>query len=238
MFTIRLWHLVIVRFILKLVIVYGYVIKLAGFFFLTGKQFIVKEGKIYTCLGTISNKGQCDGKLETFTRKNNSDYCFYKDNFSVVNDKVCIGATSVQVINNEVSCKNSFNEPVLVMKRDEFQNMCKELSQSVEYKYIADVNNPFHVKIPNHNKYVSCSNNEPNVCIFSESSNLFGSNVMIQNNVGTTFGNTFYSHVDAHSFSVPQGHQVFQQHLIPDGNNIILGNNGNYRRSQFVGNYY
>lgn len=64
------------------------------------------------------------------------------------------------------------------MKKDDFTKMCKDLSQRVEYKYIADPNNPAHVKIPNENKYVRCDNNEPNICIFSESTILGDSNIV------------------------------------------------------------
>lgn len=68
---------------------------------------------------------------------------------------------------------------MLVMKRDEFEKMCKNLSEKVEFKYIADPSNPFHIQIPNANKYVRCSNNEPNVCVFTEFNTLPGSGTNI-----------------------------------------------------------
>lgn len=112
--------------------------------------------------------------MKPYTTKNEEDYCFIRNNFSVVNDYICIGATSIQVVNNNVQCTNLDNSPVLMMKKEQFENMCKSLSQSVEYKYIADPNNPLHVKIPNPNKYVRCSNNEENICVFTEPNNVNG----------------------------------------------------------------
>lgn len=161
--------------------------------FISGKQFVFKEGKAYHCVGSIGYSGKCDGTLEPYTIKNNTDFCFIRNSFSTINDYICVGATSVQIINNNVRCHNMDNSPVLVMKRDEYVNMCKNLSQQAEYKYFADPNNPNHIQIPNNNKYVQCSNNEPNVCIFTESTAISGLN-FIQT------GNTFYSNTYSNSY--------------------------------------
>lgn len=157
--------------------------------FFTGKQLIFQDGNAYQCSGSITASGRCEGNSEPFSVKSDSDYCYLRNSYSIINDYICIGATSVQVINNNIQCKNSNNLPVLVMKKDEFNKMCKDLSQSVEYRYIADPSNPAHVKIPNENKYVKCSNNEPNICVFSESTSLKG----VTNIVST--GQSFSSNV-------------------------------------------
>lgn len=147
----------------------------------TGKQFIFKNGKGYQCQGTISSTGNCQGNLTPFVVTNDTDFCYSYNSYSIINNYICIGASSVQVINNNIQCKNWDNSPVLFMKRDQYENMCKNLSQNVEYKYIADPTQPGHVKIPNDNKYVRCSNNEPNVCVFTETNPLFGGSNVIQN---------------------------------------------------------
>lgn len=115
--------------------------------------------------------------MELYVPKSNSDYCFVKNNVAVVNNDICIGATNVQVNNDNIHCTNAYNEPVLKMKKDEYLAMCKDLSKQVVYKYITDLKNPAHVNIPNNNKYVRCSNNQANICIFTESNDLAGNNI-------------------------------------------------------------
>lgn len=158
------------------------------FNFVSGRRFIYKNRNVYQCEGNITSSGQCEGKLQSYTVQADSDYCFVRNSFSVINDYVCIGASIVQVVNGIVRCESANNSPVLVMKIDKFNDMCKNLSDKVEYKYIADPNNPSHIQIPNPNKYVLCSNNEPNVCIFSETNTVTGTNII-------STGNRFSSNV-------------------------------------------
>lgn len=148
------------------------------FFFVTDQHFILKNGITYRCRGRILNSGRCEGILVKFNPTYKADYCFSRNSFTTVGNYICIGASSVQVINNRIRCYNFDHTPVLVMSKTEFNNMCKNLSQKVWYRYIADPYNPEHVEIPNANKYVHCDNYDPNVCIFSEYTTLGGSNIV------------------------------------------------------------
>lgn len=148
------------------------------FFFVTGQNFILINGITYICRGRIFSSGRCQGMLVPFIPKYNADYCFSRNSYTTVGNYICIGASSVQVINNRFRCYNYDNTPVVVLSKTEFNNMCKNFSQKVQYRYIADPYNPEHVEIPNASRYVHCDNYEPNVCIFSEYTTLGGSNIV------------------------------------------------------------
>ncbi|KAJ8962712.1 hypothetical protein NQ318_001109 [Aromia moschata] len=153
-----------------------------------GKKFIVRDHITFECDGSISNEnGECSGTLTPFKINKKEDFCYLKNNYAIVNNQICLGSSSISVFNNHIECISSTGTPVLLISLSEYENMCQGLSQTVEYKYIANVNDPLHVEIPNKNKYVKCMNNQPNVCIFTESLSLpKTSNVYMSNLIYTS----------------------------------------------------
>lgn len=158
-----------------------------------GRQFIIKNYASYTCKSKIDlNTGRCSGDLEPFKITNSSpksDWC-YVNSYSLVNNQVClsIGSVSVQVVNGQMRCEGNLNSPVILMSLDEYKQVCSNVRQSTEYRYIPNVADPGHVAIPNVNKYVRCENQQENLCIFHEnngilSSGAYGGGVVI--NVGS-----------------------------------------------------
>lgn len=166
------------------------------YFFVTGYQVIIKNGIEYLCYGRIFNSGYCKGRLVRLNPTYSGDFCFSHNSYSIVQNHICLGATSVEVINNSIHCYNSYKLPVLLMHIDDFNKMCKNLSQKVLYKYIADPSNPKHVEIPNQNTYVHCENNDRDICIFSESNILDGSNSVTQISSSNSNQQTYVSNVN------------------------------------------
>ncbi|KAJ8962711.1 hypothetical protein NQ318_001108 [Aromia moschata] len=147
-----------------------------------GKTFIVRDGTMFECQGSISSEnGECSGTLTPFKINKNEDYCYLKNNYAIINNQICLGSSSISIINNHIECVSSTGTPALLISLSEYEKMCQELSQTVEYKYIANINDPLHVEIPNKNRHIKC--NQPNICMFTESfsfrrTNGFTSNII------------------------------------------------------------
>ncbi|KAJ8938263.1 hypothetical protein NQ314_011543 [Rhamnusium bicolor] len=155
-----------------------------------GKKFIIRNNQIYLCSRSISDEdGSCNGTLTTFQVNNKKDYCYYKNSYSIVNNYICIGGNSILVTNNNIICNSNTETPALLITINEFNKLCDEISKTVEYKYIANPSDPAHVEIPNKNKHVKCRNNQPGVCIFSESQSIsqFQQNKIQSDNYSTVF---------------------------------------------------
>ncbi|KAJ8978755.1 hypothetical protein NQ317_002160 [Molorchus minor] len=161
-----------------------------------GKEIFIQNSQSFTCTNKILENGQCSGKLIPFRIKNNEDYCYDRKGFSLINNKVCIGATSVSVINNVITCQSNSKVPALLMDVSEYNRMCQNLAQSVRYTYIADPNNPEHIQIPNANRHVKCENNKIGVCVFTENNAL----PLTSGNVVINSGRTMNYNVPNYSY--------------------------------------
>lgn len=143
----------------------------------SGKQFIIKNYKFYTCSSQVNdNTGECSGSLTPFEitgRGPKSDWCYFKS-YSLINNQICmsIGSVSITAFNDHISCRSEGNNPTILISLDEYKKLCSSVSEAAEYRYIPDVNDPRHVEIPNENKYVKCENKQRNLCIFNERNGL------------------------------------------------------------------
>ncbi|KAK9872549.1 hypothetical protein WA026_018013 [Henosepilachna vigintioctopunctata] len=138
--------------------------------FPNGKTLLAKDGDLYECSGTISKEGVCDGNLSPLNLNKTENYCYLTPNVRI-NNYFCFSSgnhgVSVSDINGKItSITSTDNTPTFLISQEDFQKMCK-FSGSKTYTYLADVNNPLSIKIPNKNPYLKCQNNTPNVCIFT-----------------------------------------------------------------------
>ncbi|XP_018567164.1 uncharacterized protein LOC108907831 isoform X2 [Anoplophora glabripennis] len=144
-----------------------------------GKKFIITNNQISQCDGSVSDDGKCSGSLTPFKINEKKDHCYNRQGFSLVNNYICIGASTVSIVNGQISCTNRFGTPALLITLEDYRKLCEGISTSVEYKYIANPQDSKHVEIPNKNKYVTCSNNQPGVCVFTETNAIPNSNANI-----------------------------------------------------------
>lgn len=162
----------------------------------SGTQFILKNHKAYVCpLQVDLNTGECPGSLskwEITQSSPRSDWCYIRS-YSLINNQICmsVGSVTLNSINGHVSCRGADNKPTILMSLDEYKDLCSGFSESAEYRYIPNENDPAHVVIPNENKYVKCENRQRNYCIFNERNGLMdtvasgGSGIFIRG--GTTY---------------------------------------------------
>ncbi|ENN71770.1 uncharacterized protein LOC109543843 [Dendroctonus ponderosae] len=156
-----------------------------------GRQFVIKNHKIFTCSSQIDiESGFCSGLLIPYQprlatsshmdKENSSprsDWCYVLSS-AQSNNNICLSTSSlsVQIINFEIKCGNTDNSPILITTLDEYRKLCSAVRQSTEFRYIPNKSDRSHVQIPNNNKYVKCENRQENVCIFHEDNNLLNHN--------------------------------------------------------------
>ncbi|XP_060536794.1 uncharacterized protein LOC132708467 [Cylas formicarius] len=157
----------------------------------SGKKLIVMNHQRYICEGTVNQStGECNGNLKYFHIQNQKDWCYGPTrSYTHINDYIClsVGNIFVQVINDRVTCQSTDNSSILFLKREDYQNLCRDQASQVEVKYIANENDPSHVEIPNKNPHVRCSNNEKGVCIFTQKTSFDNINTgNVVNNYGSS----------------------------------------------------
>lgn len=126
---------------------------------------------------------------QPFEIVNRQDFC-YASSYAVHNDHLCLstGGLYIETFNDQFSCHSSNQSPYIILTQQEYQNLCGQASPlQANYQYFANSNDPSHIPIPNPNPYVTCSNNEPNVCNFEDISTGSGITISNQNSDSNSF---------------------------------------------------
>ncbi|KAL1516684.1 hypothetical protein ABEB36_000564 [Hypothenemus hampei] len=137
----------------------------------SGRTLIIKNSNQYICRAEINiTSGTCKDQLIPFEISEKSDWCLTNSNsHTLANNQLCLSTSTISVIisNSQVTCSSPGK--LWQTSLEEYRQVCSPLRTSSRYRYIPDVNNPFHIKVPNNdNKFVKCENSEGNYCLFQE----------------------------------------------------------------------
>lgn len=117
---------------------------------------------MYTCDGSIGDlDGSCSGQLSRFTPEEDEDFCYVRS-YLETEGKVCLSEKPLEGLKCFDKAFKSLELP-----KERYNEMCSSIVTGIKYKYFSDTNNPKHVQIPSDNKLISCENNEPGVCEFT-----------------------------------------------------------------------
>ncbi|RZC42915.1 uncharacterized protein BDFB_013501, partial [Asbolus verrucosus] len=150
------------------------------------RRFIIRDGVVYECGGSISESdGSCSSDLQRLQFDKNEDFC-YSTSKSIINGWYCIastGSTTMSYINGKITCKGSNGTPSLLIKGDDYNELCKNVATSANYKY-------FTTRSLQHiGDGLRCSGNNPQICTYSET--LRNRNNIVNSSGGTIIFSSF-----------------------------------------------
>ncbi|KAJ3647328.1 hypothetical protein Zmor_019212 [Zophobas morio] len=107
----------------------------------SGKVFIVQNGNLYKCSGTISEtNGQCSGSLHKFQKKTFVDNCYTND-YPKIRGHACVTSDSQPIYmtyySNKILCETD-SYHAMSMKLDRLTALCSRKALSASYKYYPD----------------------------------------------------------------------------------------------------
>ncbi|EFA06439.1 uncharacterized protein LOC663458 [Tribolium castaneum] len=154
--------------------------------FQDNRQFIIRNGVMYTCGGQISQEtGACSGSLKKATLNNEKDFCYANVN-TIINNYYCIGNGNVNTgyVNGKIYCSSNDGSKTLLISEQDYRKQCGNVANSVTYKYFTSR------KLGDHDSGVHCTGNEPKiVCTMTENRQNVGTNV-VQVNGGSYISST------------------------------------------------